>query len=200
MACHCGNLEAVNYLLSHTDIKIDAKDKNDDTPLHEACLHGYKKIVKQLLEKMKEKGATIYLFNKSGLTPLHLACREGYLEVVELLLDHCGSDCAGLITAKDNEGATPLHLACQNINERKAKSIVQKLLSLNYDSTYVLAGNKDGITPIHITAQYGHTSVMDALLARAKADASMCEDNFKQRPMHFAAEYGQTEMLKFLHK
>lgn len=212
MACRCGNLEAVNYLLLHADIKIDAKDKNNDTPLHEACLHKDKKIVKQLLEKMKEKGLTIYKGNKSGLTPLHLACREGHLEVVELLLDHCGSGYATLITAKDNEDATPLHLACQNVNEKKAKSIVQKLLS--YESTDILARDKYGITPIHITAQYGHTSVMDVLLAKVEdasrgdvlpanlkvEDASMYEDNFKQTPMHFAAEYGKTEMLELLHK
>lgn len=62
-----------------------------------------------------------------------------------------------------------------------------------------MTGDKDGITPIHIVAQYGHTSVMAVLLSRAK-DALMCIDNFKQTPMHFAAEYGRTEMLKFLHK
>ena len=211
MACRCGNLEAVNYLLLHVDIKVDAKDKNEDTPLHEACLHGEKTIVEKLLQKMKEKRMMISrvntMRNKSGLTPFHLACREGHFAVVELLLDSCGSQSACLITAEDSEnGYTPLHFACQNVNEKKAKLIVQKLMS--YEGTNSItkplasACCKDGLTPIHIAAQHGHTSVMDVLLAKAKNSVVHVEvkDNFNQTPMHFAAEYGRVEMLKLLHK
>ena len=116
MACQCGNFEAVKCLLSHEAIEVDMKDKNNDTPLHEACLHGQMKIVKQLLQKMKEKGIMkINISNKSGLTPLHLACREGHSSTVEILLNHCDSDCSCSITENTCLCKTSIIFICSTI-------------------------------------------------------------------------------------
>ncbi|WP_214303359.1 ankyrin repeat domain-containing protein [Wolbachia endosymbiont of Erebia cassioides] len=83
---------------------INAKDKNERTPLHIAAVKGYTEIVKVLIDL----GADINAKDKNERTPLHIAAVKGYTEIVKVLID-LGAD----INAKDKNKKTPLHRATE---------------------------------------------------------------------------------------
>ncbi|BET33542.1 MULTISPECIES: ankyrin repeat domain-containing protein [Wolbachia] len=83
---------------------INAKDKNERTPLHAAAEHSSTKAVKVLIEA----GADINAKDKNERTPLHIAAVKGYTEIVKVLID-LGAD----INAKDKNKKTPLHRATE---------------------------------------------------------------------------------------
>ena len=203
-------------LLTSERIKLDAKDGDGDTPLHEACFHGKEMTTKLLLETMKNKNMLdLAVKNDLGLTPFHVACLKGHFIVANHLLKF-SADRSKLVMAVDNEGATPLHLACQNDN----KEIVSLLLEHKAD---VFACKFDDIIPVHVAAQFGCLSVMDTLLDHQEKqstptpkeavdskddapldhpvtpkDAVNAKDNYDQTPLHFAAENGKEKMMMLL--
>ena len=63
---------------------VNAKDKDGDTPLHDAAFRGHKEMVELLLAN----GADVMARDNSGLTPLHEAHRRRHKEIVELLRKH----------------------------------------------------------------------------------------------------------------
>lgn len=60
---------------------VNAKDKDGDTPVHDAALRGHKDIVELLLAE----GADANARDNSGQTPADEASRRGHEEVVNLL-------------------------------------------------------------------------------------------------------------------
>ena len=178
------------------DDKIDVKiqDSNGDTPLHEACLHGFDKIVEMLLSKMMgNTKSTINFLMKDhlGLTPFHLACREGYINIAKQLLN-VSHQPYFLVVEKDMEGATTLHLACQ----KDQPKVVEFLLENGAD---IYAEKNDGMAPIHVAAQHGCQEVMELVLASEKIKIDInIGDHYKQTPLHYATEYGKVEMMELL--
>jgi ankyrin repeat protein len=184
------------------------KDSNGDTPLHEACHHGEKEIVSELLLSKIKKSAKlgpegrekqinlmslINCKNHLGLTPFHLACRGGHLEIAQEL--HNDSDKPEeLVTEKDTEGATALHLACQK-DQPGNVDVVKFLLS---KGAVVLAKNNDGTTPVHTAAEHGCVEVMKSIFEYDEYININVGDRYKQTPLHFAAEHGKVEMIQLL--
>ena len=190
-----GNLDGVKALLCDDKINVNVQDSNGDTPLHEACLHGEEEIVEVLLNKMSEStprekiGSKIYVRNHLGFTPFHLACRNGNVNLARCLLSVADQPFI-LMVERDNEGATALHLAC----ERDEPKIVEFLLEKEADP---FAEKNDGMTPIHVAAQYGCQEVMRVFLSQDRVDINI-NDKYSQTPLHFAAEYGKDEMMRLL--
>ena len=204
LACQAGNLEGVRSLLKGCDADVMMQDSNGDTPLHEACLHGEKKIFNLLLSKMTEKSVglgpgsqekkiNLVIKNRLGLTPFHFACRGGHLEIAEKLYNHSDNPEA-LVREKDKEGATALHLACQ----KDQPNVVEFLLSKKAD---ISAQKNDGMNPVHIASKHGCVGVMNSFL-HVKYDETInlinIRDRYDQTPLHFAAEYGKVEMIQLL--
>ena len=196
MACQAGNLHGVEILLKERNIDINAQDSNGDTPLHAACLHdrGRDKnlIVEQLLkfEPVKSTGVKLQLVkNYSGHTPFHLACREGHKVVAEQLLESV-KEPSHLVKEEDKEGATALHIVCQ----KDQHEIVEFLLEKEAD---ISARKNDGMTPIHVAAEYGCLEVMGVFLNRPDFNVNI-GDMYHQTPLHFATAYGKTKMMKLL--
>lgn len=198
MACQAGNLHGVEVLLKERNIDINAQDSNGDTPLHAACLHGHGEhknlIVEQLLkfEPAKGTGNKIKLRpvkNHSGHTPFHLACREGHRYIAERLLTFAEQPSL-LVKEEDKEGATALHVACQ----RDEREIVEFLLEKKAD---ISARKNDGMTPVHVAAEYGCLDVMGLFLNRPDFKINI-EDRYNQTPLHFATEYGRKAMMDLL--
>ena len=200
LACQVGNDEAVKLLMKSKDIDLTAKDVNGDTPLHEACFHGKLEIVTVLLEKivdLKKRTADSVITdpNDLGLTPFHLACREGYTKIVSKLFEFSESH-DKLVEGVDCEGSTSLHLACQSDKADIVRSLLDEGASIG-------VFNHDGVTPVHVAAQFGSVAVMKELVNQRefkKGEVVNMEDNYRQRPLHFASEYGKKDMVEYLIK
>jgi len=63
---------------------VNAKGRNDWTPLHSAARRGHSDTVEMLLFK----GADFNAKDRQGRTPLWWANRRGHKEIVELLRKH----------------------------------------------------------------------------------------------------------------
>ena len=196
LACQRGNHSAVNVLLRCNDIDVSKVDKNGDTPLHEACLNGYDRIVEKLMQRLEledaESVATKANIQNSELqTPLHLACREGHSEVVNSILKHIPDFNLRVILTqtRDNEESTPLHLACESSRDE-----IVRILVLN--GADLLAVKLDDVAPMHIAARYGYTEVAKTLLSGHNAIDVV--DDFSQTPLHYAASHNKVEMIVFL--
>lgn len=190
LACQRANYPAVKALLESEYIDVSIPDDNQDTPLHEACLSGDQRIVELLLQRMKKENATLLLQNDEKQTPLHVACSEGHTEIVKLILQYGFQQRKDLVTAQDNEFSTPLHLACENGNEE----IVHILLLNGAD---IHAAKNEEISPLHLAARHGFTKVATTLLASG-LDIINILNTEQQTPLHFAAQFNQSEMVKFL--
>ena len=77
---------------------IDARNSDQNTPLHEACHNGHLEVAMALIEK----GADVYARDIDQNTPLHFAIIYGHLEVAMALIEK-----GAAIDARDIDGDTP---------------------------------------------------------------------------------------------
>lgn len=132
---HKNTLIAQN-LISH-GAKLDFKDLNGDTPLHDAFfLSNY-----NFAEILIEKDANYCIPNNDGNTALHLAIKSKNISLIKEMLQHTSKLKINIV---DKEGNTPLMLAAESGNidvvklllEAKAKT---SLRNHNGESAYSIA-------------------------------------------------------------
>ena len=75
-------------LLLLTKANVNAKDKNDQTPLHWAATKGREDVAELLLANK----AVVDAKDKAGQTPLHYAVFGGHEDVEDLLRHHSRKD------------------------------------------------------------------------------------------------------------
>ena len=180
----------MEVLLASPNVEVDAKDINQDTPLHDACIAGDAAIIEKLLIKMQSEGITLLQKNDEKQVPLHFACSNDHVDTVKLILKYGFQERRELVSAVDNEENTPLHLACNSGN----KEIVVVLLLHGAD---VHAVKSDRMTALLVAARHGFTGVAKVLL---EADMESIDDVdvHQHSALHIAAEYGQCAMIDFL--
>ena len=153
---------------------INSKDYQGNTPLHINSEYGYIPELKELLKKSANPNRP----NNEGETPLHIACRNGHVDVVMELLVHGAS-----VKAENNKKECPLVLIdVEIVSEEVATTIARKLLELGAN---INAQNNDGSTLISSTAAMGFTSLVCELLKNG-ADANLRNKN-DQTPLHNAS-------------
>ncbi|OJI81192.1 hypothetical protein ASPTUDRAFT_58499 [Aspergillus tubingensis CBS 134.48] len=146
MATEAGNQGGVWLLLTRSNIGIEAKNLNGQTPLSLAAENGQEGIVHMLLER----GALIETMNSDSQTPLSLAAENGQEGIVHMLLDRGAS-----IESMNSDSQTPLSLAAENGQE----GIVHILLERGASTETI---NSD-------TAENGHEDIVHMLLERGAA-------------------------------
>jgi ankyrin repeat protein len=143
---------------------VNAKDRDNVTPLHVASSKGHVQVVQAL----RENGAVIESETSLGTRPLHCACRNGHPAVVIELLSPSDSNGAtsilgkrksrgANIDSKCNRGHTPLHYA----SSRGHLPVVKALVS---GGANILEANDAGQFPIHLAVGQGHSAVPKYLL------------------------------------
>ncbi|XP_047217359.1 ankyrin repeat and SAM domain-containing protein 1A-like isoform X4 [Girardinichthys multiradiatus] len=130
------------------DPYINAKNNDNETPLHCAAQYGHTQVVRLLLEELTDPTMRNYKFE----TPLDLAALYGRLEVVKLLL----SAHPNLLSCNTKKH-TPLHLASRNGH----LSVVEVLLDAGMDINY----ETEKGSALHEAALFGKTDVVQKLLS-----------------------------------
>jgi ankyrin repeat protein len=116
------NYPKIIKFLVNAGANIEARYKNGNTPLLDACLAGNKEVVNFLLSKK----ANIHAKNNWDETALHLACKKFDLDFVTLLLSKKIN-----INAKNRRGETVLHVACEEQNFELMAFLIRHGADLN---------------------------------------------------------------------
>ncbi|XP_026115462.1 ankyrin repeat and SAM domain-containing protein 1A-like isoform X3 [Carassius auratus] len=141
--------------LDHTEFKrcgpfdpyINAKNNDNETPLHCAAQYGHTQVVQLLLEELTDPT----MRNNKFETPLDLAALYGRLDVVKLLLRAHPN-----LLSSNTKKHTPLHLASRNGH----LPVVEVLLAAGVDINYTTEKG----SALHEAALYGKTEVVQKLL------------------------------------
>lgn len=209
-ACRNGQKGIVQIFLKKGGIDVNKRDAEGNTPLHYACLKGYRDIVNLLLDS--EADATIA--NNLSETPLHAASRSGNKEIIGKLVQY-GAD----IDATDSDGRTPLirlldnrrtdaalflieqgadteiadntgHKAIDYATAQGLRTVVERL---SVESTTDTHGN----TPLHQAAFNGQSEIVRSLLS-AYPDMIDTANDVGETPLILAAREGNNEFVSLL--
>ncbi|CAB0031352.1 unnamed protein product [Trichogramma brassicae] len=101
-------------------VRVDARDKWGNAPLHVALRHANLYGVKKLTELMMRRGADPNLVNEEGSTPLHVVCERCEDENLAELFFEINDEMSQTVRvdARDKEGRTPLERAVANLMPR----------------------------------------------------------------------------------
>ncbi|XP_029973645.1 ankyrin repeat and SAM domain-containing protein 1A isoform X3 [Salarias fasciatus] len=130
------------------DPYINAKNNDNETPLHCAAQYGHSQVVRLLLEELTDPT----MRNNKFETPLDLAALYGRLEVVKLLLTAHPN-----LLSCNTKKHTPLHLASRNGH----LSVVGVLLDAGMDINY----ETEKGSALHEAALFGKIDVVQKLLS-----------------------------------
>jgi ankyrin repeat protein len=148
-----GDVKKIQAILLSDPKAVSAQDKNGDTALHLAALHGQDKAVQALLDAGADPNATNH-YGAFGPTELgqEFAGANTHRDPVVLLNVH-GDQVTGATV-----GYTPLHLAEFSINHKK---IVQMLVAKGAN---VNAQAGSGATPLYFAVMRGQKDDAEFLL------------------------------------
>jgi len=181
LGCFKGDA-TIAELLIRSKADVNARNKDEATPLHIAAAEGHADVADLLVKH----GADVNAKNKYGAAPLHEAASNGHIEVAELLL-RSGAD----LNARNGLGSTPLHVAAHNGNLEVVEFLVKKGADVNLRNMY-------GATPLHEAAFNGHANVV-RLLLESGADPSIRNNNGKTA-LEIARERGHAEVAELIKK
>ena len=165
-ACQSNDQEIVGLVLKSPKFKdINAKNSNNETPLHIASTISDPQIVQMLILK----GALLEEKDKEGETPLHKATMSRSLSKIEMLIDNNAD-----LSAVNKYGETPLHLAARNADIKSVE------LLLNQNDIEIDKKDTEGNTPLSLAIEQmndGDESAepVVAVLIKHKADQKLAQ-------------------------
>ncbi|MBN2496778.1 MAG: DUF459 domain-containing protein [Deltaproteobacteria bacterium] len=104
LAAELGQLDKLAHLVARPDMDLDARNADNDTPLHLAAGRGHTKVAAWLIDRKVDIAAR----NATGATALHEAARQGQVATLRLLIRKKAP-----LDARDARGRTALHWAAR---------------------------------------------------------------------------------------
>ncbi|KRX90212.1 Ankyrin repeat domain-containing protein 29, partial [Trichinella pseudospiralis] len=189
-----GDVDTLQQVLNSGRVRIDCCDSEGTTALMLASAQGHFCCVRILVEA----GADVNIRRKSGTTALFFAAEEGHLEIACFLLQS-GFD---VVT----NGGMALFIAAQGNYITIVKTFLEVGCDPNYSmsdgshSLFVAAQNGhlevDGATPLWISCQMGHASIVrELLLWGANVDEARKDG---ATPLFKASHKGHTAVVEEL--
>ncbi|EGT49214.1 CBN-MLT-4 protein [Caenorhabditis brenneri] len=175
---------------------IIAKDSESVTPLHIAATKLDTKILRMFVEALRtyENISNLYQIvqDKRQRSPLHYAACKANLEAIRLLLDP-NPNLGFVVDQRDKSGTIPLMCAV-GVNLPQALPVIRLLEKKKPVSK--TRQNRDGMTALHIAVAARN---LDAVKLLIELECSYeLVDNEQRTPLHYAAEHGYPEIVKYL--
>jgi ankyrin len=180
-ATKMGHKDVVEYIL--TISPIDVVNEKRETALHIACREGDK----ELIQLLKQKGASWKAKDEKGRTPFHFLAKKGHAKIIQSLLP----DAKIPLNTEDNEKNRPLHLAAKHNCYFTSQVLIQ-------NSCDVFARNALGETALHMAIKRGHEKLAEFLGENGLSFSD--EDNTKKNCLHKAVLFGDPSLVQFVHK
>ena len=202
IAAALGQDRLVNLLIKK-GADLEARNRNDQTPVVQAIRFAHPRTVEILLDA----GADVAVGGKRGFSPLHTAAAAGNAEIVRMLLER-GAD---VNAAENGDGRTPLVLAVEGGYTEVVKTLLAKgadpkvkdkhLQSLIHFATpeivELLEPYGVGDKRLEKAVERGKVEQVQALLREDKQRVT--ETGRQGRTLlHLAAAAGQTAVAKAL--
>ncbi|XP_067650410.1 ankyrin repeat domain-containing protein 29-like [Haliotis asinina] len=210
-ACRRGDLNLVKHIVSRGLVDSNTRDgKHGRTPLMVAAELGHCGIFTFLIRK----GANMSQVDNDGKSILHWAYKGGHMGMVECLLPqyriHTSNVphfmqaaalglkevleflvCMGAnVSQVDHRGNNVLHWACRFGHVSTVEYVLaQGSVNINGRGRY-------GVTPLMVTARYGHKDVFEFLLCMG-ANVSHVNDDL-DNVLHYASHAGHAEIVKYI--
>nr|XP_023872574.1 protein ACCELERATED CELL DEATH 6-like [Quercus suber] len=207
IAASLGHQKMTNFLLSqgqHTTVPLlMITNERNETALHGAVRNGYNEIVKKLIEKCPSLTS---LRNKDGESPLFIAVDRGFFDIATHILDI--EECCEY---KGSKGMNILHAAAIRID----KSNLFKLHTQEFFTWKAVASflREVRCNLYAIRDSFYQTKIPTEILdKRSKLDITKIdfmakvidkfpkaiteEDDFGWTPLHYAAHFGEEELVK----
>ncbi|XP_018647368.1 transient receptor potential cation channel subfamily A member, putative [Schistosoma mansoni] len=184
-----GNSDMVKFCLEHNAF-ILAKQNDDSTPVHYACMKGDLECVQLMFESDPSIKSIVFIMpDKNGYTPLHLAAVYNHEKLVTYLVEQ-EELFKRLVNEKDKYGTTPLHYSTKMGNLGATIAFVLRGAS-------ALERDNERNTSLHTAAYYGRLHTCEKLLATPHGIRAMnCPDAIGRLPLHVAVEHGHIEIVK----
>ncbi|PQM36407.1 protein ACCELERATED CELL DEATH 6-like [Prunus yedoensis var. nudiflora] len=194
MTAKAGDLDTANTLLREAPGAENAdvvfmlrtwKNDEENTPLHEALIHGHQSVAKCLIEAYP---AFSFYVNKEAKSPLYLAAEEGFDEIVKLINKKA-------VEKKPEvrvNGKSPLHAAILGRRNNEILKIVSSM-----EEIFLSSKDEKGRTPLHSAASIGYVEGVRFLLGRRISDSHQM-DHGGNFPIHSASSKGHVKIIKEL--
>jgi ankyrin repeat protein len=181
-AIEAGKALVAEGIVLHGAVKLDARNRDQETPLHRAI----EKEMRELAAMLVKAGAPIRTYSVLGVTPLHLAALHADPWWVDLLLAAKADP-----NMRNDDGESALQWAVMTGNPLAAKHLLEHGADPKITD---LRGN----TLLHAAADGGYLEMVSAFLAlgvdpRQKNRAS-------KRPIDVAREQGHAQIVKLLER
>jgi ankyrin repeat protein len=171
----------LKQLLAVAPQEIDARDKDDRTPLIWAASSGNLEALMTLITAKSD----VSLQDKDGLTALHCAASRGFLECLEALITFGGA----VVDAPDSNGCSPLFYAVTLGHA----DCVQFLLS---NEAFVNQQDRRGRTAAHCGSTKGQLETIKILYNKG---GNLWLRNVKgDFPLHEAVRSGRKDLVVWL--
>ncbi|XP_071115831.1 serine/threonine-protein phosphatase 6 regulatory ankyrin repeat subunit A-like [Haliotis cracherodii] len=214
-ACDGGNVEIVEYIVSHNIVDINITDYRGRTPAMRAVFKGHKAV----FDLFVSKGCDLTVKDKYGDNILHKACDGGNVQIVEYVVSRniVNINSTGYrgrtpvmravsnghkavfdlfvskgcdLTVKDKYGDNILHKACDGGNVQIVEYIVSHNI-LDINST-----GYRGRTPVTLAVLKGHKAVFDLFVSKG-CDLTV-KDKYGDNILHAACEGGNVQIVEYI--
>ncbi|XP_071085033.1 serine/threonine-protein phosphatase 6 regulatory ankyrin repeat subunit A-like [Haliotis cracherodii] len=154
-ACVGGNVQIVEYIISHGSVDMTSTDKEGQTPIMVAAKNGHKNVFDLLVDKR----CSLTTVDDSGRNILHCACVGGNVQIVECIISHGSVD----LTSTDKEGQTPIMVAAKNGHKNVFDLLVNKGCSLT-------TVDNSGRNILHCARVGGNVQIVEYIISHDSVD------------------------------
>ena len=135
---------------------LDIQNVDKETPLHTACKEGFDEIVKEILQRNRNKAEALLNASDNDLnTPMHLAVKRGDLKTVKVLLEFKAHS-----SKPNSDDVVPMHIAAAQGYVEIAKELLRS------DRSCKNCPDNQQHKPLHYAARANQVEMINFLIER----------------------------------